>query len=347
MKKMRTAVPVLYAALALSLTACSQQDDAQPPVQAQAETPPREIVRIAEDFYRVQNGFHFTVFLVTPEGIILADPINADFATWLKGELAQRFGVPVRYVLYSHHHWDHASGAEVFTDTATLVGHANMPIALADSIAGFPIQVGLVDADGDQRLSRSEAAGELAAAFDDLDSDNDGFLSGAEIMADVLPPEMIYSEHLTITLGGKRVELVHPGPNHSTDASVLLFPGERAIYGVDFVNVKRLALGFPGTGTLAEWIESLKEVEALDFDIVTPGHSSVGTKADFSAYREFFEDLELVVTDAVAAGTPLADLLASDVLTDYEALPNYVPQRDRNIEEAYRLLSPEANAESP
>ena len=71
------------------------------------------------------------MFLVTPEGIVLADPINAEFAKWLKAEFATRFKVPVRYVIYSHHHWDHASGGEVFADTAQFVGHANMLSHLA------------------------------------------------------------------------------------------------------------------------------------------------------------------------------------------------------------------------
>ena len=153
-------------------------------------------------------------------------------------------------------------------------------------------------------------------------------------------PEVLYDERMTVTLGGKTVELIHPGPSHSTDTTVLLFPEERAIYGVDFLNVKRLALGFPGTGTMDEWLHTLRAVEALDFDIVSPGHSSTGTKADFSRYRQFFEDLNAVVTDAVESGTTLEALLASDALTEYSDLPNYDPQRNRNIEDAYDLLSP-------
>ena len=150
-------------------------------------------------------------------------------------------------------------------------------------------------------------------------------------------PEVLYEDRMKVMLGGKTVEIIHPGPNHSTDASVLFFPEERAIYGVDFLNVKRLALGFPGTGTLDEWIRSLKTIEALDFGIVSPGHSSTGTKADFSAYRQFFEDLQEVVTEAVDSGMTLEDLLASDALSEYGDLPNYDPQRDRNVSDAYRL----------
>jgi len=300
--------------------------------------PVREIVHIAGDLYRAQDGAHFTVFLVTPAGIILADPLNAEFAAWLSTELEDRHGLPVRYVLYSHHHWDHASGARVFDDTATLIGHENFPPALAWGIENFPVQVTITDTNGDGGLDRSEAVGDAAAAFDELDANDDDFISGAEILADVASPEVLYADRMTVRLGGKTVELVHPGPSHSIDTTVLLFPNERVIYGVDFLNVKRLALGFPGTGTLDEWIASLRQVEALDFDIVSPGHSSIGTKADFTAYQTFFEDLRETVNAAVASGMSLEALLASDALTEYSDLPNYVPQRDRNIEDAYNLL---------
>ena len=91
--------------------------------QQQQQPPTRAIVNITGQLYRAQNNNHYTVFLVTPEGIIMSDPINRDFARWLKAELASRFKVPVRYVLYTHRDWDHASGGVVFADTAEFVGH--------------------------------------------------------------------------------------------------------------------------------------------------------------------------------------------------------------------------------
>ena len=48
-------------------------------VLAQQE-PRREITQIAGDLYRVQNNFHYSVFLVTPEGVIATDPIDAEAA---------------------------------------------------------------------------------------------------------------------------------------------------------------------------------------------------------------------------------------------------------------------------
>jgi hypothetical protein len=93
---------------------------------AQEKPPARGIVKITGELYRAQNDNHYTVFLVTPQGIILSDPINRDFSRWLKGEIDTRFKQPVRYVVYSHSHWDHAAGGAVFESTATFVAHENM-----------------------------------------------------------------------------------------------------------------------------------------------------------------------------------------------------------------------------
>jgi glyoxylase-like metal-dependent hydrolase (beta-lactamase superfamily II) len=88
-----------------------------------AQEPRREITRIAGDLYRFRNAGHYSVFLVTPAGIVATDPIDADAARWLKMQLSQRFAKPVKYLIYSHDHADHISGGEVFADTAIVVAH--------------------------------------------------------------------------------------------------------------------------------------------------------------------------------------------------------------------------------
>lgn len=104
------------------------------PGPAEAQDPPkRAITQIAGDLYRFQNNFHFSVFLVTPEGVIVTDPINAEAAKWLKDEIKTRFNQPIKYVVYSHDHADHVSGGEVFADDgAVVVAHEQ---AKADIIA--------------------------------------------------------------------------------------------------------------------------------------------------------------------------------------------------------------------
>ena len=97
-----------------------------------AQEAKRSITKVSGDLYRFQNNFHYSVFLVTSDGIIATDPINAEAAGWLKKELSDRFNQPVKYLIYSHDHVDHIAGGEVFEDTAIVIAHEN---AKADIVA--------------------------------------------------------------------------------------------------------------------------------------------------------------------------------------------------------------------
>jgi glyoxylase-like metal-dependent hydrolase (beta-lactamase superfamily II) len=98
-----------------------------------AEPNPNErhaIVKVRDNLYRFEVGQgrarHSSLFLDTKEGIILTDPIQTSAARWLRSELRQRFNKPVKYVIYSHGHFDHIGGGQVFQeDGATVVAHEN------------------------------------------------------------------------------------------------------------------------------------------------------------------------------------------------------------------------------
>lgn len=92
-----------------------------------ADTPKRALTKVAGDVYRFQNNFHFSLVVMTDAGVAVVDPINSDAATWLKAEIGKMTDKPVSHLIYSHSHGDHASGGAVFTDTATVIAHANSP----------------------------------------------------------------------------------------------------------------------------------------------------------------------------------------------------------------------------
>lgn len=323
---------------------CVQQRDAtegspaaQTPQQPAAQAGPgpvREITNITGDLYRARENNHNTVFLVTSEGVILADPINTGFAEWLKSELADRFGTTVEYALYSHHHWDHASGGSVFDATATFVGHENMAQALS---APLPGNFMAADANHNGRLKPDETAGGLRANFDRMDSNRDGGVTGAEINVDIRPPDVACSNHMTVSLGGKTVELIHPVPAHSDDMTVVFFPEERTVFGVDYINVNRLPGEIAGYSFEA-WDSALAVLEALDFDILAPGHADMGTKADLAAYRGYFETLRAAVAAGIVEGRSVEELQRSIRLDSYSGWLRYDSRRESNIAEAYGIL---------
>jgi|MEHZ01.5.fsa_nt_MEHZ011385232.1_9 membrane dipeptidase len=314
---------------ALVLSACSQIEVANPPSTA----PEYEIVHISGDLYRARSDGHFTIFLVTPEGIILADPINEGFSLWLKDELAERFDSTVRYVLYSHHHWDHASGGAVFADTAVFVGHENMLTNLS-----APLQSNLVfsDANGDQRIQRSEAAGGTLANFDRLDANSDDELVGAEINVDIVLPSITYSDSLTVSLGGSQVQMVYAGNNHSNDGSILLFTDEDAAYVVDWINFNRLPGSLNGA-PLEDWLASLDRLIDLGAASIVPGHGDIGLPEDLASYRQYFQRLKNAADAAISNGIGLQEFADSIDMQAYSNWTFYDRLRVTNATQAYEL----------
>ena len=79
---------------------------------------------VADGLLRFTAGPYHALVWVTDEGILLVDPLSDDAARWLKAELAERFDVPLRFVVYSHNHHDHAYGGAVFDDPGvTFIAH--------------------------------------------------------------------------------------------------------------------------------------------------------------------------------------------------------------------------------
>ncbi|HUO67274.1 MAG TPA: MBL fold metallo-hydrolase [Gammaproteobacteria bacterium] len=319
-------------------------------------TPPREITQIAPDLYRANNGNWYTIFLVTDAGILLGDPISVDFAAWLKGELDTRFkGKPVRYVVYSHSHFDHAEGGRAFASTATFVAHENM---LRNMDGRYPQMPGdMVDRNANGVIDPDEIAiptntrpgvcGMSNNWFATRDYDGDGKIPPQELQRDIVRPSVVYSERMRIEIGGKVVELVHPGLNHSDDATVMLFPAQRVLFATEFLadalvttDIHSLpsACGPFDGSPLAEWIKSYRTVEALDFDVVAPGHGAVFPKSGVTETREYFEDLVAAVSAGMAAGQSLEQLKDSVKLEKYSDWKFYDRLRTYNVEAAYRNL---------
>jgi glyoxylase-like metal-dependent hydrolase (beta-lactamase superfamily II) len=311
---------------------------------AAQQPPARGIVNITGQLYRAQNDNHYTVFLVTPEGVIMSDPINRDFSKWLKNEIATRFRVPVRYVVYTHRDWDHASGGVVFADTAQFVGHVNMLAGLAPPEGHPPLSAAdaALDTNRNGVIERAEATGNSAVAqrFDLFDYNRDGIVNGAELargsVNDVYAPTVTYSGPHEITLGGKRVRMVPLGAAHSDDSVVLHFPDERAVFSADILQVKRLPQGL--TPTVGAYIDALKTINAIDYDHALTGHALAGRKQDALDLQRYLDELATGVAAGVGAGKSLAEIQRTLTLDSYKGFERWDTVRQVHIASVYATL---------
>jgi glyoxylase-like metal-dependent hydrolase (beta-lactamase superfamily II) len=70
--------------------------------------------KIGDGLYTFRYGPYRNIFLVSEAGVIATDPLNARAARALRTEIARLTDHPVKYVAYSHSHWDHVPGGQVF-----------------------------------------------------------------------------------------------------------------------------------------------------------------------------------------------------------------------------------------
>lgn len=105
-----TAGVVAIAALAGGSPAWSQQ----PPPQF-------DTTKVADGVYSFRFMFHRSMFVVGSEGVIAADPINPRAAPVMLAEIKKVTAKPVKYLIYSHEHWDHVGGGKVFKDAGARI----------------------------------------------------------------------------------------------------------------------------------------------------------------------------------------------------------------------------------
>ena len=97
-----------------------------------AQTPAASVDELADNVYLFTHNIHRSLFIVTDDGILVTDPQTAEAAPRYLEEVRKISDAPIRYLVYSHHHNDHASGGAVFGDEVTTVGHENVRNHLGD-----------------------------------------------------------------------------------------------------------------------------------------------------------------------------------------------------------------------
>src|SRR5437764_346536 len=105
---------------------------AQQPTQ-----PPFATTRVegTDNVYIFRGGNHQAMFIVTSAGVIATDPIGYGRPQMVEtyvDEIKKVTSQPIKYLIYSHHHFDHIAGGKPFKDAgATIVSHKRAKERLA------------------------------------------------------------------------------------------------------------------------------------------------------------------------------------------------------------------------
>ncbi|MBW8751758.1 MAG: MBL fold metallo-hydrolase [Propionibacteriales bacterium] len=248
------------------------------------------------------------------EGLLVVDTNASDVAARaVLADLRRLSTAPLVAAVNTHVHFDHTFGNGVFAaEGAELVAHEEAAAALPQHAAEIVAQAA-AEADEDERYA------ELVAT-------------------EVVVPRRTFSSALTVDLGDRIVELVHPGRGHTSGDVVVRVEDADVVLAGDLVEESTARDAVPGFGADCypmDWPSTMDLVLNLigPGTVVVPGHGA-------PVRRDFVEDQRAAlgvvaetIRDLAGRGVPLdqaldaaewpypREALADAVRRGYEHLP--------------------------
>jgi glyoxylase-like metal-dependent hydrolase (beta-lactamase superfamily II) len=263
-------------------------------------------------FNKVKEGIYHAVgtgalsvvgnssIIVNDDDVIVVDDHVSPAAAWvLLEELKEITNKPVRYVINTHFHYDHAHGNQVFGRSVDIIGHeftrqmllGNKSLAMPlyrDYIAGLPRQIeGLK-----QRVAAESDPTRKATLQSQLEAAENNAASQAELRP--TPPNVTLRTEMTLYRGDREIQIRFLGRGHTAGDVVVYLPQEKVVMTGDFLTA---ALSNMSDAYVNEWVTSLDALKKLDFDTVMPGHGDAFTdKAKIDYFQAYLRDVWSEIT---------------------------------------------------
>lgn len=248
--------------------------------------------------------------IVNDDDVLVVDTHMSSGAAWaLRDELAALTPKPVRYVVNTHWHWDHAHGNQIYGAGVEIIGHeyTRQRLAAGDSTRGrsWDMFIGGLPARIDELRTRVAATSDaerskLQAQLAVLETQREGTAA-----ITVVPPTVTVDDHLTLFRGGREIQIRFLGRAHTGGDVVVFLPKERLIVTGDLLVE---GTSYLGDGFVPDWLQTLEQLRALDFDTTLPGHGSAFTgKAKIDHFAAYLRDFWAQAQALHAAKVPVEE----------------------------------------
>ena len=262
-------------------------------VYTQAQKTPRPLTtqKIKEDLYLISGEGGNVALYTTAEGVVLIDDMfdrnHEDILKAIKAVTDK----PLKYVVNTHQHDDHAGGDFKMLPIAEVIAHKNVRSNLSDIKQPY---------------------------FEDTPGTPIGL------------PRITFTDELSVFLGGQEVRAHYYGRGHTRGDAVIYFPALKTIHTGDLFLATGGGGGRgragaaparqrpPGVsayvdyaqgGSFMEWSKTLDGILSIDFDTVIPGHGPISTRADVMKFKSDLETMRGRLQSLIKGGISKPDLL--------------------------------------
>lgn len=194
-------------------------------------------------------------FVVTDAGVVVFDALGTPALGYrMLQRIREVTDQPIERIIVSHYHADHIYGLQAFEE------HAGDPPVWAQQLA-LGYVGGSTDSQGEDAERR--LAQRREALFPWVDEDTY-----------VVAPDRTFEQRQSFDMGNTRIELLHAGPAHAPDDTIMVVHGHRIVFSGDLIFGGRLPfLGGEEVNT-KNWLAGLEYLQSLEPApaFVIPGH---------------------------------------------------------------------------
>ncbi len=264
---MRYAFAIL--ALGLASPACAQQDLSKVEIKAEQLAPGVAVLFGAGGNIGVSYG---------EDGTILIDDQFAPLTGKIQAAVAALGAAPVKFLINTHWHFDHAGGNENLGKAGALImAHDNVRVRMAS--------------DQKTRFGEMKASPKVAL------------------------PVITYADGIKLHLNGEEVRVVHMPAGHTDGDSIIHWTKSNVIHMGDlfFFQATYPFIDGGSGGNVRGVVAAADKALAMADDKTKfiPGHGPVATKADFQKYRDMVAGIIAKVEIGIKSGQTLEQIKAS------------------------------------
>jgi glyoxylase-like metal-dependent hydrolase (beta-lactamase superfamily II) len=299
----------VFAALAVTTLCTAAAAQEKTPDWSRVEI---KVTKVSGNIFMLEGQGGNIAASVGEDGIVIVDDEFAPLAEKIQAAL-KNLGItdkPVRFVINTHYHGDHAGGNAPFaTSGSTVIAQDNVRKRLASG--------GVAGNGGSLKMENKPA--EKAAL-----------------------PIITFEHDVTVHLNGEDIRALHFPSGHTDGDAIIFFPKNNVVHmGDDFVRYGFPFIDVASGGSVQGMIDGVEKAAAqLPADVkVIPGHGVLSNLDDVRAYIKMLRETSGVVQKAIDAHKTLDQMKQEKILAPWAKWSNDFVSQDVFIETLYNSLT--------
>ena len=261
-----------------------------------------DLTKVADNVYAyvdVKNASPLNSFgantgiVVGSDGVLVIDTlVSAKEAQRFIADIRKITDKPIKYVVNTHYHLDHAFGNSEF--------------------AKLGAKIVATDADRRNLAQYGEETLKGVGNFGLTAQDMEGTY--------IVLPDITFHDKMTIHLGDETIELIYVMPSHTTGNLLVYIPRHKILFTGDILFTDFHP--YMADCDVKGWIENLDFIDKMDVEAIIPGHGPLSTKKDVEEIRDYLRTFDMIALEMAAKGKDAEAIAAK--------LAEKLPKRSQN-----------------